>query len=640
MQNSFPGELEILRSRGISESVLETAAAEAIKHDMSASEYLVSREIVSQEALYSAFAEDCDVPYIPPKGFRPLAVNDIPISLGSVTSGPLLIGLNASRTFYVIAPEISQFEEVRQHLRAYPALLEQIRVTTPEAMGHASEVLQTPAGDLESRFPELSARFRLSSAQLWALVMVGLAFTVGLALPPMVVFHFLVIVFSTICITIGVARIISSQATSHERLSSRLADRFHDPLIVWPRYTVLVPLYKEAKIATDLVNGLNALDYPKERLDIRFLVERDDDETREALRRLLHPHMQVLTVPEGFPRTKPRALAHGLASAEGELITVYDAEDQPEPDQLKKAAVFFALGPDNLACLQARLAIDNHWESFLSRQYAFEYACLFDQVIPWFNQLRWPFPLGGTSNHFKKAVLDSIGGWDKYNVTEDADLGIRLARFGYRTGVLPSTTFEEAPIGWRAWLYQRARWYKGWIHTLCVHFRHPVRMVNEIGLIRLLAILTMVAGGLLMIGLHPFVAMTFIGYFTGTLPLPSSSGFLKDLFLGACASSVVVGYLGSAWATYSSGRRRGYRPHLIDLAVMPVYWVFTSVAFYRALWEFVTTPYSWNKTEHGVSRMRRSHAWLPGEHTKAKPPEVIREVVKEKVVRKKPDEKG
>ncbi|NVK34083.1 MAG: glycosyltransferase [Rhodobacteraceae bacterium] len=586
---------------------------------MAASEYLLRHAIVSEDALYSAYAECCGVPFIPDKGFRPLSVNDVPIALGNATSGPLLIGVTKRFPYYVIAPTVDQFREVQKHLSAYPELAQKIRITTPQALRHAASVLQTPAGDLESRFPEFSARFRFSTSQIWGVGTVVAAFFIGMVLPLSVVFHASALVFSVLCIVIGIARWMSAHATEFEKITTHLPNEFNDPLINWPRYTVLVPLYREAASAESLISGLDALDYPKDQLDIRFLVERDDEATRDALRAYLLPHMTIVTVPPGYPRTKPRALAHGLASAAGDLVTIYDAEDLPQPDQLKKAAVIFALGPESLGCLQARLAIDNSSESFLSRQFAFEYACLFDQLIPWFNQLSWPFPLGGTSNHFKKAVLDSIGGWDKYNVTEDADLGIRLARFGYTTGVLTSTTYEEAPIAWAAWLYQRARWYKGWLHTLCVHFRQPVRTVKEIGGIRFCAIITLVGGGLLMIALHPFVALTFAGYGMGFIPLPSSSSFIKDLFLGTCVSSATIGYLGSAWAAWRAARRRGYRPSVVDLVLMPVYWICASIAFYRALWEFLITPYSWNKTSHGISRMRAAHAWLRKPPTPERP---------------------
>ncbi|MBS8261201.1 glycosyltransferase [Roseibium polysiphoniae] len=604
VHESYSGELEILRQRGIADSALSAARREAEKIGISAAEYLVKRAIVSEAAIYSALAEHCGVPFVPEMGFRPQSVNSIPLGLGSLDNGPLLVGVSATSPHYVIAPAYSQFTQVRAHLQKFPDLAGQIRISTPSAIRHASTVMNAPSGDLESRFPEFSAKVRFSRTQFVTFAVAFLAFLVGLLMPKAVLFYGLSSLFSMACILTGLARWQSARATEDDSLDLVLPVALTSPLIRWPAYTVLVPLYREARIVPELVEGLRRLDYPTSRLEIKFLLEKEDKETREAFAGHLDPHMHVVVVPDGFPRTKPRALAYGLELAQGEFITIFDAEDQPQPDQLKKAALFFSLGPKELACLQARLAIDNFDESFFSRQYALEYACLFDQLIPWFHQLSWPFPLGGTSNHFRRSILDSVGGWDKYNVTEDADLGIRLARFGYICGVLPSTTYEEAPLQWRAWLSQRSRWYKGWLQTLCVHLRDPGRTCQEIGLTRLMAISSMIGGSFFMMALHPFVVLACLGYVSGMLPWPSSHGFAGELYLALCTCGALFGYIGAAFATLRAGRRRGYRPNLSDIALLPVYWLFTSLAFYRAVWEFAVKPFEWNKTEHGVSRQR------------------------------------
>ena len=604
VQVTYPGELEILRQRGINGSVLKNAVIEAKRLDISASEYLVKQAIVSEASVYSALAEYCEVPFVPEMGFRPQSINNIPLGMGSADAGPLLIGLSASSPHYVIAPEYSQFELVKSHLARFPEMARQIRISTPSALRQAVTVLKSPAGDLESRFPEMSAKMRLSSLQLAVLAGAVLAFTIGLLTPPSFLFYGIFSLFSVMCILSGLAKIWSATATETEPIDMVLPQAFRDPRVCWPMYTVLVPLYREARIVPDLVNALRRLDYPTDRLEIRFLLERDDVETRRAFLGKLDDHMELAIVPDGFPRTKPRALAFGLQQAKGEYVTVFDAEDLPQPDQLKKAALFFTLGPRNLACLQGRLAIDNPRESFFSRQYALEYACLFDQMIPWFHQFDWPFPLGGTSNHFKTSVLERVGGWDKYNVTEDADLGIRLARFGYLTGVLPSSTYEEAPISWQAWVSQRSRWYKGWLQTLFVHLREPRRSCREIGPGRFAAVLFLIGGSFVMMALHPLVALTMIAYAAGALLLPGGTSFAEDIFLALCLSGAGFGYVGAAYATWRAGRRRGYGPDLLDLLLLPAYWVCTSIAFYRAVREFIFQPFAWNKTEHGLSRRR------------------------------------
>ncbi len=113
----------------------------------------------------------------------------------------------------------------------------------------------------------------------------------------------------------------------------------------WPRYSILVPLYREAAVARQLTEAMAALDYPADRLDILFLVESDDAETAAALRASLPGNARVIVVPEGAPRTKPRALNYGLARSLGQYITVFDAEDLPEPDQLKRAVLLFERSP-------------------------------------------------------------------------------------------------------------------------------------------------------------------------------------------------------------------------------------------------------------------------------------------------------
>jgi glycosyltransferase XagB len=239
-----------------------------------------------------------------------------------------------------------------------------------------------------------------------------------------------------------------------------------------PRYTVLVPLYREGRVLRRLVQALADLDYPAGKLEIKILVEADDQETwREAQRLALQPPFEVVICPPGLPRTKPRALNIGLGLGHGELLVVYDAEDRPDRNQLRLAAARFAASPPRVACLQASLAIDNADESWLTRHFALEYAQLFDVTVPGMASLSLPIPLGGTSNHFRVEALLAAGAWDAWNVTEDADLGLRLARLGYRVGKLESTTWEEAPVTLRPWLRQRTRWLKGWMR--------PVKIENS-----------------------------------------------------------------------------------------------------------------------------------------------------------------
>jgi len=263
-----------------------------------------------------------------------------------------------------------------------------------------------------------------------------------------------------------------------------------------PDYTIVVALYRETRVVEDLIRALDGLDYPKSKLDIKLVVEQRDAETLGRLATLSLPaRYEIIVAPPGPPQTKPRALNIALSSARGQLIVVYDAEDAPAADQLRLAAARFA-ADKNLDCLQARLAIRNAGESWLASQFALEYAVLFDFLNPGLCALQLPIALGGTSNHFRIRSLIDVGAWDEWNVTEDADLGIRLARFGYRVQSLDSDTLEEAPFALRNWFRQRVRWQKGWLQTLVVHSRQPGFFRRDLGPSRALAATTLIGGAI------------------------------------------------------------------------------------------------------------------------------------------------
>jgi len=602
---SVPEELKVLVSRGVPEAVIRSACQLASYHGCSPSEYLLRHSIVPVEALYSAIADYCGVRYLPEAGFRPVSINNVPVQLAYGTSGPVLVGVRDSEPLFAIAPPLDNVQGLRDHLSQNPTLAQKVLITTPGAIRHALEILKSPAGELESRYPQLSAKLRLSRDQAITAAAVALGLAIGIFVPAEATVVGVVAATCLNCGAAGIVRMVSAQATYANQLDTSLPDVFRRTPIRWPAYTVLVPLYREAASVPSLVRALSGLDYPSEQLEIKFLVESDDHETAAAFEGNLLPSMEVLVVPDGAPRTKPRALMHGLALARGELVTVYDAEDRPQPDQLKKAAVAFAMEPDTLACLQGRLAIDNSSDGFLSRQFALEYAVLFDQLLPWFSGRNWPFPLGGSSNHFRRSALEAVGGWDPYNVTEDADLGVRLARFGFSSAVLGSSTFEEAPAAWPSWTAQRARWYKGWFQTVAVHLRRPRQIVSEIGWKRLLPLTALVCGSFLMIAVHPLFVMVLMGYAIGIVPLPAAETLVQKLLLAAGGLAFFLGYSGAIWSTWQAAAKRKLKPGLVDFLMLPLYWLCASVAFYRAIWDFLRKPHHWHKTEHGSGRRAR-----------------------------------
>ncbi|HOL67435.1 MAG TPA: glycosyltransferase, partial [bacterium] len=255
----------------------------------------------------------------------------------------------------------------------------------------------------------------------------------------------------------------------------------------WPFYTILLPLYREKEILPQLYRAMEKLDYPREKLEIILILEEDDSETQQALEQIsLPPWWRLVIVPDQPPKTKGKALNYGLVQARGDFLVIYDAEDIPEPDQLKKAVLGFQRSPEQVVCLQAKLNYYNPYQNILTGWFTAEYSTWFDLYLPGISRVGAPIPLGGTSNHFRTAVLKQLRGWDPYNVTEDCDLGIRIFSAGYRTAVLDTTTWEEANSQLPNWIKQRSRWVKGYIQTYFVHMRHPWHLLRRLGLVNFL----------------------------------------------------------------------------------------------------------------------------------------------------------
>lgn len=373
----------------------------------------------------------------------------------------------------------------------------------------------------------------------------------------------------------------------------------------WPVYSILVPLYREAELVDDLVRALDRLDWPADRREILFATETDDVATRRALVRAIggRAGMHVVVVPAGEPRTKPRALMYTLGLARGDLVVVYDAEDEPAPDQLRLAHARLCRPDGRVGCVQARLNVYNARHGFMTRQFALEYTALFDAILPSLRRLGLPVPLGGTSNHFRRDVLDAVGGWDPYNVTEDADLGIRLARAGWQVEILPSTTWEEAPPVFRIWLGQRARWLKGWMQTCLVHLRRPVTLWRELGPRAFAGCLVVMTAMILSAFVHPLVyGFAAWSLATGQPALwpPDESWRAAVWWLGAGNLMLAYG-LGMALTIVTARKRHGagLAWHAIFI---PIYWLMISLAAYRALIDLVRAPFHWRKTTHAGRR--------------------------------------
>lgn len=460
-----------------------------------------------------------------------------------------------------------------------------------------AERLDHAVNALRRSHPELSAA---EPIWLWQKIMaVGLAVLVCAAavLTPTAALPALLILLAPpfLCVTLLRSLALWNVATRRRKPNGAfyLQDA-SDPL---PTYSVMVPLFREAAIVPDLVAALSALDYPRDRLEIFLILENVDHATQAAVRSTELPaHMSVLVVPDGEPRTKPRALNYALTFATGDYVVVYDAEDLPEPGQLRRAVAALTSAP-RLGCVQARLNIYNSDETWLTRQFTIEYTALFDCLLPTLERLRLPVPLGGTSNHFPRALLEEVGAWDPFNVTEDADLGIRLARRGWLVGVLDSTTWEEAPDTFKGWLSQRTRWLKGWMQTYMVHARQPVRTARELGFVRFAGMHILMGGLILSALVHPwFYALLALDGVCGILSAAEYA--LPPVFWWIGVFNLVSGYVTGVGLGCVAVAGRGRWRLAASALFMPLYWLLISAAAYRALAQLVTAPYRWEKTEH------------------------------------------
>ncbi|MBC8129023.1 MAG: glycosyltransferase, partial [Rhizobiaceae bacterium] len=369
-----------------------------------------------------------------------------------------------------------------------------------------------------------------------------------------------------------------------------------------PVYTVLVALYRESEVAADLVAALSELSWPRSKLDVMLVCEGDDPETIAAVQRAVErePGFRIVVVPPSLPRTKPKALNYALPLATGEFVVLYDAEDRPHPDQLETAFRAMRAGGENLACLQAPLVIRNGERHWLAGHFALEYAALVRGMLPFLARLGLPLPLGGTSNHFRRASLHDVGAWDSHNVTEDADLGIRLSRSGYRVETIACPTFEDAPERWRDWRNQRTRWMKGWMLTWLVHMRHPARLVRDLGPTGFLALQLVFFGMVASTIAHPFF-LGFLAYTAVSTAIAGLPDMATRILIAVDLVALVLGYVAFALLAVRTLDTRGKRKLRGHLWSLTAYWCLISLASARAFRQLIINPHMWEKTPHGPS---------------------------------------
>lgn len=465
-----------------------------------------------------------------------------------------------------------------------------------------AEYAEQAADGLYRLDPVLSARYVLSTSQK----------VIGIVLLVILIACAIVWSLTTALVLIGIASVVFLASTLFKFFIALRGSRYDlvarvrpDEIAALsdeelPMYTVLVPVFREARIVGRLVENLGRLDYPTEKLEVIILVEEEDSETRDAIAESDPPaHFLVVTVPKGSPQTKPRACNVGLDVARGEFLVIYDAEDAPEPDQLKKTVVAFSRADPSVVVMQAALNYFNARENVLTRMFALEYSYWFDYMLTGLDVRDLPIPLGGTSNHFRTAALRELGGWDPYNVTEDADLGIRASALGYRVGVVDSTTMEEATSRLGIFIGQRSRWIKGYMQTALVHARRPFALIRRIGLRRFASFSLLIAGTpLTFLGVIPFTALTVVSFL---IPWANPAPEFPPVILWICLLNFFIGNALMVYLNMMGPYKRGAF-WLVGWAILnPVYWLLHSLASYKALWQLITKPHYWQKTEHGMS---------------------------------------
>ena len=367
-----------------------------------------------------------------------------------------------------------------------------------------------------------------------------------------------------------------------------------------PSYTVLVPAYDEPEVVGDLLGAMAALDYPRDKLQVLLLLEADDDVTIAAAEAV--PENEVITVllvPPADPRTKPKACNYGLHFATGEIVTIYDAEDLPDPLQLRRVIAAFADLDDSVACVQAKLAFHNASQNLLCGWFTVDYGLWFGYLLPGLMRSDSPIPLGGTSNHLRRSVIDEIGAWDPFNVTEDADLGVRIAETGYRTAVIDSVTLEEANSDAINWIRQRSRWYKGYLQTWLVHIRRPVRLWRAIGTISFIRFTLLLAGtpiiAVLNLVFWLITAMWFLGQ-----PVLITAVFPWYVYFPALIS-LLFGNGATIYMNLIAIREDDRADLLVPVLMIPPYWLMMSIASAKGCYQLIRNPSYWEKTFHGLA---------------------------------------
>jgi cellulose synthase/poly-beta-1,6-N-acetylglucosamine synthase-like glycosyltransferase len=591
-------ERKFLLKLGLAKPFVETLVERAMRNGTTLEAELLAEGRIREDAYYGVLAKVLDLPFWASIDARTVA--DKP-GIDSQLRQPRMVRCNLADR----APTIAIVPSAREILDGGSAIVhragvrDRVVVTTPSALREAvweagaARRVDEAANLLFDTAPHFSARIVLSGGQGFlaglalAIFCVLLLVNAGMVVLATHIFlsisYFLALVFRGFAIHLG---------TGLSRPKAL------GPASELPVYTILVPLYQESALAAQLVRRLDRIDWPRSKLDIKLICEATDIETIAALKQMnLRPEYDVVRVPDMQPRTKPKALNYGLVAARGDYVVIYDAEDRPHPEQLLEAYAHFQRAPKNVACLQAPLIVANVDESWVSGLFAIEYAGLFRRILPLLGAAHLPMPLGGTSNHFRTDILRGVGGWDPYNVTEDADLGHRLHRLGYRSEMITRPTLEDAPTETGVWLGQRGRWFKGWMQTWLVLMRDPGKMLAEFGFGGALAFHAMISGMLISALGHPLiigflaVSIWHALHSVYTTPLQQFLFILDGM--NTAGAYLLFTTMGRQAMIKDERKRLGGKWRWV-----PVYWLMMSYAAWKALGELHSNPFFWKKTPH------------------------------------------
>ena len=455
--------------------------------------------------------------------------------------------------------------------------------------------------ELASKRPDWCAKVPLTRGQKLLLTLFALLLVACAVVRPFATARAFVLVSSVFYLALTLYKLWIIRSSARKDAVYRFTPEELAAPRDWPVFSILVPMYKEPEVIPQMVRGLMDMDYPTDRMDVQLLLEEDDEATLAAARATpMPPSFRVTVVPPSFPRTKPKACNIGLGLARGEYLVIYDAEDRPEPDQLRKAVLAFEAAGPKVACVQSCLNFYNPRQNLLTRFFTGDYSSWFDLQLPGLAARKAVIPLGGTSNHFRTAILRDLLGWDAYNVTEDCDLGVRLCRAGYTTAMVDTTTWEEACSSVPFWIRQRTRWIKGYIQTWFVHMRRPFRLLRDLGPRNFLHFQMLVGGGTLAALLNPVFWTLALLWF-----LVHPAG-LDRLFPGPVfaigAFCLFAGNFLFVYTILLGCYRRSQDRLLWANLLAPLYWVLMSVAGWRAFFQFFRNPFLWEKTQHALGK--------------------------------------